>query len=57
MPTHTHLRGVLLTDRWRATPPAELVDGRFDLIDTATGEPAPLTRTRRELFPDWNSSR
>lgn len=33
-----YLRGVLLGDRWHAHPPPDLVAGKFDLVDLATGE-------------------
>ena len=36
------LRGVLLQDRWHANPPPELIEGRFELIDLAAGEPVPF---------------
>jgi len=32
------LRGVALTDRWHLHPAAEIVAGRFELVDLATGE-------------------
>lgn len=35
------LRGVLLGDRWHVNPPPEIVEGRFDLVDVATGEAVP----------------
>jgi len=33
-----YLRGVLLGDRWHAHPPPDLVAGKFDLVDLASGE-------------------
>ncbi len=35
------LRGVLLQDRWHVNPPIEIVEGKFDLIDVATGAVVP----------------
>lgn len=37
-----YLRGILLTDRWHANPPLELVDGKFDLVDLSTSENVPF---------------
>ena len=34
-----YLRGVLLQDRWHVNLPEEIIDGKFDLVDTASGEP------------------
>jgi len=34
--------GVPLLTRWHAVPPAELVEGKFELIDLATGESVPF---------------
>ena len=36
-----HLKGVLLQDRWHVNLPREIIDGKFELIDTATGENVP----------------
>ena len=41
-----YLRGVLLTDRWHANPPQELIEGRFDLIEVATGKNIPFQLTQ-----------
>jgi len=37
----SYLRGVALTDRWHENPPQDIVEGKFDLLDLATGEPVP----------------
>lgn len=36
-----YLRGVILNTRWPVHPPPELVDGKFDLVDTTTGKAVP----------------
>lgn len=46
-----YLRGVILTDRWHAHPPLELVDGKFNLVDLSTGENIPFQIIELEL-PD-----
>ena len=33
-----YLKGVLLHDRWHANPPAEIIEGKFTLVDLAAGE-------------------
>ena len=40
-PGLTFLGGALLGDRWHVNPPMDLVEGRFDLVDADTGDPAP----------------
>lgn len=35
------LRGFLLHDRWHVNPPIEIVEGKFDVLDVATGRPVP----------------
>jgi hypothetical protein len=36
-----HLRGVILNTRWPVHPPPELAEGKFDLVDAATGKSIP----------------
>lgn len=40
-PADTHLRAVLLGERWHAKLPLEMVDGKFDLVDCASGDAVP----------------
>ena len=37
-----YLRGVLLTDRWHLNLPADMLDGKFDLIDATNGAQVPF---------------
>jgi len=36
-----YVRGVILTDRWHVNPPPEIVEGKFDLVDLASGAEVP----------------
>lgn len=47
-----YLRGVALQDRWHAHPTEDLVAGRFDLIDVATGAAVPFQLVEIESAMD-----
>ena len=53
------LKPTLLGGRWHVSPPPEIVEGRFDLVDVATGETVPyeITELDSPLSPDPHAAR